>query len=213
MGKKNRRKKNKGPKKPPPHGTLGELDAEEITTMRIEHPLQVLRGFKDKITDDPKKRKRLIKGVALALLDHSFLPYADQYSDNVATFLGQLTEDEISTFYKQFDETFGAIVGEYENIIASMFKNKLQWKKALVKEEKVSAQILSALFGKKKKDEVEETPEAEGTADPEESSGENSKDSSESEGSPEQGSGDTEVPEGTGQTSCEAGTCSTAGST
>jgi hypothetical protein len=174
MSWKKNKKKDKNKNKAEPKLTLTDLDEEEITTMRIEHPLQVLRGFKDKVTEDPKKRKKLIKGVSWALLDPSFLPYSDQYSENVAKFLAQLTSDEVNYFYKGFDEAFGKIVGDYENIISSMFKNKMDWKKALVREESVSAKILDALFNKKAPE--EESPEAEKVEEVEEATESSSSD-------------------------------------
>ena len=120
--------------------------------MHLEEYLQVFRGFKDKITENTKKREKLIKDVADNILSSSFLPYADQYSENISNFLSQLDQKEIKSFYSQFDKSYGSIIGEYENLIASMHKNKLDWKKALLKNKKVGDSILSALFGKKKKD-------------------------------------------------------------
>ena len=198
MGKKKKKHKHKLKQHTPP---LSELDAEEITTMRIEHPLQVMRGFKDKITEEPKKREALIKNVARIILDHSFLPYPAQYSENVANFLEQLDETEIATFYRELDETFGKILGEYENIMASMAKNKLDWKKALVKEENVSAKILSSIFGKKPTNEVEEKEEVNGETATEDSGGQESVDTDSSETVPDGESTTTEVPQGAGSVS------------
>jgi hypothetical protein len=134
-------------------------DEELPVTIDIEHPLQVFRGFKDKITTDPKKREKLIKAVAFTILNPSFLPYAGQYSEKIATFLTQLTVEEVSDFYKNFDEAFGSVVGEYENTISKMFSDKLEWKKALVQEKEVSSKILDAIFKKPESSESKEEEE------------------------------------------------------
>lgn len=127
------------------------MDLESEEGFYVTHPLQVFRGFKEKITPHKKERNKLIKRVAHAVLDPSFLAYCDSYAENVARFLEQLEEKEIQKFYKTLDKAKGEAVGAYQNLIAGIERHAQDWKIALAKDKASGKKLLESIFKKKKK--------------------------------------------------------------